>query len=171
MDLLSLKTKKRKFDGHNTNEAEKLQNYEPSEWQFNEEQKKKKKKKNESSDDDKVLENSNSDENIEQIEILDDKLEKKKLKKLRKEAKQLKRLQKQEEESGGEFRNLSNMSTEEITDFRKIHNIQVFPEEESMELVPITEFAKLYPYLQSNCPYIIDYLKMKNFKTPSPIQV
>jgi ATP-dependent RNA helicase DBP3 len=48
--------------------------------------------------------------------------------------------------------------------------ITVTPEEDGAKYKPITAFECLESSLKNSCPYIMKYLKAKNFTKPSPIQ-
>jgi ATP-dependent RNA helicase DBP3 len=58
----------------------------------------------------------------------------------------------------------------EIEQFRSEHSIQFFPEEESLNFPPTTDFQELFPLLENSCPNVIEYISKKNFTSPSPIQ-
>eukprot|EP01041_Mallomonas_annulata_P006209 gene6208-12578_t len=64
----------------------------------------------------------------------------------------------------------SGMTTTEVSQYRTEHEIQVHPEADSETFKPMAAFEYLYPSLGSYCQEVIDYIKLKSFKTPSPIQ-
>lgn len=89
----------------------------------------------------------------------------------KKEAKRLKKLAKlQQSEVSTDNKPINVNSSAEAESFRSEHGIQVFPEEDAATFAPITSFSNLYPKLEKDCPYLLDYLKKKAFTTPSPIQ-
>lgn len=58
----------------------------------------------------------------------------------------------------------------EIKAHRDELGIQVFPEEASDLFKPLTSFECLTSSLRSYCPYIMNYIRAKQFSKPSPIQ-
>jgi len=62
------------------------------------------------------------------------------------------------------------LTDKEIKSHRDELGIQVFPEESSDIFKPLTSFECLTSSLKSYCPYIMNYIRAKQFSKPSPIQ-
>lgn len=66
---------------------------------------------------------------------------------------------------------VENMSTSSAESYRQEHNLTLTPVEMADFYKPITSFSQLVPSLQDYCPEVLQYLEMKKFPHPSPIQV
>ena len=63
------------------------------------------------------------------------------------------------------------MSKEDVESYRSNLNIEVFPEEDSKLYKPIISFEYLKPSFGDLCSEVQNYIQLKKFTTPSPIQV
>lgn len=62
-------------------------------------------------------------------------------------------------------------STSNVDSKHEEWNITIHPAEEKYLYKPITNFEYLTPSLQRTCQYVLDYIRVKQFTQPTPIQV
>lgn len=66
---------------------------------------------------------------------------------------------------------MRQMSVDDVNSFRAEHNMNIYPEEESLKYKPVTSLSHIYPSLNNNnCDEIISYIQKKSFTKPTAIQ-
>lgn len=72
--------------------------------------------------------------------------------------------------SNKEISYVNDITEEECLQFRQELAIQVYPEEDAAKYSPFTKFSTLLPIVSKDCSYVEEYINLKKFTIPSPIQ-